>query len=85
MKTTGEKIREGRANLGITPVSYTHLLPGEVQQLIRTMTSDFLTEFYNFLRERGVDVSTSKCVFAGGGSLLLRGIDVYKRQVWECP
>lgn len=41
---------------------------------IRTMTSDFLTEFYNFLRERGVDVSTSKCVFAGGGSLLLRGM-----------
>ena len=36
------------------------VLPGEVQQLIRTMTSDFLTEFYNFLRERGVDVSTSK-------------------------
>ena len=35
---------------------------------------DFLTEFYNFLRERGVDVSTSKCVFAGGGSLLLRGM-----------
>lgn len=35
------------------------VLPGEVQQLIRTMTSDFLTEFYNFLRERGVDVSTS--------------------------
>ena len=50
------------------------VLPGEVQQLIRTMTSDFLTEFYNFLRERGVDVSTSKCVFAGGGSLLLRGM-----------
>ena len=50
------------------------VLPGEVQQLIRTMTSDFPTEFYNFLRERGVDVSTSKCVFAGGGSLLLRGM-----------
>ena len=50
------------------------VLPGEVQQLIRTMTNDFLTEFYNFLRERGVDVSTSKCVFAGGGSLLLRGM-----------
>ena len=50
------------------------VLPGEVQQLIRTMTSDFLTEFYNFLRERGVDVSTSKCVFAGGGSLLLHGM-----------
>ena len=50
------------------------VLPGEVQQLIRTMTSDFLAEFYNFLRERGIDVSTSKCVFAGGGSLLLRGM-----------
>ena len=50
------------------------VLPGEVQQLIRIMTSDFLTEFYNFLRERGIDVSTSKCVFAGGGSLLLRGM-----------
>ena len=50
------------------------VLPGEAQQLIRTMTNDFLTEFYNFLRERGVDVSTSKCVFAGGGSLLLRGM-----------
>ena len=50
------------------------VLPGEVQQLIRSMTSDFLAEFYNFLRERGIDVSTSKCVFAGGGSLLLRGM-----------
>ena len=50
------------------------VLPGEVQQLIRIMTSDFLAAFYNFLRERGIDVSTSKCVFAGGGSLLLRGM-----------
>ena len=50
------------------------VLPGEVQQLIRIMTSDFLAEFYNFLRERGIDVSTSRCVFAGGGSLLLRGM-----------
>lgn len=50
------------------------VLPGEVQQLIRSMTVDFLAEFYNFLRERGIDVSTSKCVFAGGGSLLLRGM-----------
>ena len=50
------------------------VLPGEVQQLIRIMTSDVLAEFYNFLRERGIDVSTSKCVFAGGGSLLLRGM-----------
>ena len=50
------------------------VLPGEVQQLIRSMTSEFLAEFYNFLRERGIDVSTSKCVFAGGGSLLLRGM-----------
>ena len=50
------------------------VLPGEAQQLIRIMTSDFLAEFYNFLRERGIDVSTSKCVFAGGGSLLLRGM-----------
>ena len=50
------------------------VLTGEVQQLIRSMTADFLAEFYNFLRERGIDVSTSKCVFAGGGSLLLRGM-----------
>ena len=50
------------------------VLPGEVQQLIRSMTADFLAEFHNFLRERGIDVSTSKCVFAGGGSLLLRGM-----------
>ena len=50
------------------------VLPGEVQQLIRSMTADFLAEFYNFLRERGIDVSTSKCVFAGVGSLLLRGM-----------
>lgn len=48
--------------------------PGEVQQLIRSMTGEFLSEFYNFLRERGIDVTTSKCVFAGGGSLLLRGM-----------
>ena len=50
------------------------LLPGEVQMLIRSMTADFLSEFYNFLRERGIDVTTSKCVFAGGGSLLLRSM-----------
>lgn len=50
------------------------VLPGEVQQMIRNMTVDFLSEFYNFLRERGIDVATSKCVFAGGGSLLLRGM-----------
>jgi plasmid segregation protein ParM len=48
------------------------LLPGEVQQLIRTMTADFLSEFFHFLRERGIDVGTSKCIFIGGGSLLLR-------------
>lgn len=48
------------------------MLPGEVQLLIRSMTDDFLSEFYNFLREHGIDVKTSKCVFAGGGSLLLR-------------
>lgn len=48
------------------------ILPGEVQLLIRNMASGFLNDFYNFLRERGIDVKTSKCVFAGGGSLLLR-------------
>lgn len=48
------------------------VLPGEVQLLIRKMTNEFLSEFYNFLRERGIDVTTSKCVFAGGGSILLR-------------
>lgn len=49
-------------------------LPGEVQQLIRTMTNDFLTEFFHFLRERGIDVNTAKCVFIGGGSQLLRSV-----------
>lgn len=48
------------------------MLPGEVQMLIRTMANEFLNEFYNFLREHGIDVKTSKCVFAGGGSVLLR-------------
>ena len=48
------------------------ILPGEVQQLIRVDVSAFLSEFYNFLRERGIDVRTSKCVFAGGGSILLQ-------------
>ena len=38
------------------------------------MTSDFLTEFFHFLRERGIDVTTAKIVFAGGGSILLRNI-----------
>ena len=42
--------------------------------LIREMTAEFLREFYSFLREGGIDVTTSKCVFAGGGSLLLRGM-----------
>ena len=50
------------------------ILPGEVQVLIRDMTSEFLREFYSFLREHSIDVTTSKCVFAGGGSLLLRGM-----------
>lgn len=50
------------------------MLPGEVQLLIRSMADGFLGEFYNFLREHGIDVKTSKCVFAGGGSILLRGM-----------
>ena len=36
---------------------------------------------YNFLRERGIDVTTSRCVFAGGGSLLLRGMIERSRKV----
>ena len=50
------------------------ILPGEVQQLIRVDADAFLSEFYNFLRERGIDVRTSKCVFAGGGAILLRNM-----------
>lgn len=50
------------------------ILPGEVQYLIRTLAGQFMNDFYNFLRERGIDVKTSKCVFAGGGSLLLRNL-----------
>ena len=48
------------------------ILTGEIQLLIRTNADRFLNEFYNFLRERGIDVKSSKCVFAGGGSILLR-------------
>lgn len=50
------------------------ILPGEVQITIRNMANQFLGEFYNFIRERGIDVGTAKCVFAGGGSLLLRNM-----------
>lgn len=50
------------------------MLPSDVQQLIRSSAVDFLNEFYRFLRERGIDVLTSKCVFAGGGSILLRNM-----------
>lgn len=50
------------------------ILPGEVQMTIRNMANQFLSEFYNFIRERGIDVGTAKCVFAGGGSLLLRNM-----------
>lgn len=55
------------------------LLGCDISWIIRDFRCDIWhctrsTEFYNFLRERGVDVSTSKCVFAGGGSLLLRGM-----------
>lgn len=57
------------------------ILPGEVQLLIREMTAEFLQEFYSFLREHGIDVSTSKCVFAGGGSLLLRDMIEKDRKV----
>ncbi|WP_083631048.1 hypothetical protein [Intestinimonas butyriciproducens] len=45
-----------------------------MQILIRKMASQFLTEFCNFLGERSIDLKVSKCVFAGGGSLLLRQI-----------
>lgn len=48
------------------------MLPGEVQMLIRQMTDDFLSDFFHFLRERGIDVGTSRCLFSGGGSILLR-------------
>lgn len=50
------------------------ILPGEVQMTVRNMANQFLVEFYNFIRERGIDVGTAKCVFAGGGSLLLRNM-----------
>ena len=50
------------------------ILPGEIQLLIRNEAVSFLNEFYNFLRERGIDVKSSKCVFAGGGSILLRNL-----------
>lgn len=50
------------------------ILPGEIQMLIRTAANQFLNEFYNFIRERGIDVKSSKCVFAGGGSILLRNL-----------
>lgn len=50
------------------------ILPGEIQLLIRNNAQQFLSEFFNFLRERGIDVKSSKCVFAGGGSMLLRNM-----------
>ena len=50
------------------------ILPGEIQLLIRTSAQQFLNEFFNFLRERGIDVKSSKCVFAGGGAMLLRNM-----------
>ena len=50
------------------------ILPGEVQILIRKMANQFLTELCNFLGERGIDLKVSKCVFAGGGAMLLRSI-----------
>ena len=52
----------------------TSMLPGEIQQLIRSKANQFLNEFFNSLRERGIDVATSKCVFAGGGSLLFQSM-----------
>lgn len=33
---------------------------GEVQMMIRNMANQFLGEFYNFIRERGIDVGTAK-------------------------
>ena len=45
-----------------------------MQILIRKMANQFLTELCNFLGERGIDLKVSKCVFAGGGSMLLRSI-----------
>lgn len=38
------------------------------------MVNQFLTELCNFLGERGIDLKVSKCIFAGGGSILLRSI-----------
>lgn len=38
------------------------------------MSTQFLTELCNFLGERGIDLKVSKCVFAGGGSMLLRSV-----------
>ena len=48
------------------------MLPGEVQMLIRQIADEFLSDFFHFLRERGIDVATSRCLFSGGGSILLR-------------
>lgn len=50
------------------------MLPGEIQIMIRKTTDIFLTDFFHFLRERGIDVSSSKFLFAGGGAILLRGM-----------
>lgn len=57
------------------------ILPGEVQVMIRTMSDQFLNEFYRTMRERGIDVATAKCVFTGGGSLLLRSMVERSRKV----
>lgn len=50
------------------------ILAPEVQSVIRRMTGVFISDLYNFLAEHGIDVKTSRCVFAGGGGVLLKDL-----------
>lgn len=45
--------------------------PGEIVELTRRMTQEFISDLLSALRERQLEMKSGRIVFAGGGSMLL--------------
>ena len=48
------------------------VLPEEVSEYILKSAKEFISDLVDKLRERGIDFKSSKAIFTGGGSLLLK-------------
>ena len=50
----------------------TTVLPDKIIKLITELAGSYVEDFFNRLREKGIDLKTYHTVFAGGGSILFR-------------